>query len=123
MVWLMVALGGAVGSMLRYGAGRLTDSQLGQSTFLPTFLVNISGAFALGLFLTIAMEKVAVPEEFRVLVAVGLLGGYTTFSNLSFEAVQLAQSGEVLRAGAGIAANIVLGLMAAYLGILAARSF
>ena len=123
MVWLMVALGGAVGSVLRYGVGRLAVTYLGAPTLLDTFIVNVSGSFALGVFLVIALDRVAVPAEVRGFVAVGLLGGYTTFSTLSFEAVRVAESGEVLRAGVSIAGNVVMGLVAAYLGILAARSF
>ena len=123
MVWLLVALGGAIGSVMRYGVGRLAVSYWGESTVLGTIIVNVSGSFALGLFITLGLEKVAVPVEFRVMVAVGLLGGYTTFSALSFDAVRLAESGEVLRAGLSVAGNVGLGLAAAYLGILAGRSF
>ena len=123
MIWFMVALGGATGSVLRYGVGRLAVTYLGPSTFLDTLFVNVTGAFALGLFITFALERVHVPDELRGVVAVGFLGGYTTFSTLAFEAVRLAESGELLRAGASLLGNIVLGLLAAYLGIIAARSF
>lgn len=87
------------------------------------FFVNVTGSFALGLFITLTMDKVSVPTEYRALVAVGILGGYTTFSTLSVEAMRLAESGEVLKAGISVAGNIVVGLLAAYLGILAARAF
>ena len=123
MVWILVALGGAVGSVLRYGAGRLAVSFFGQSTVLDTFFVNITGSFALGVFITLSMERAAVPAEYRGLVAIGLLGGYTTFSTLSVEAMRLAESGEVLKAGLSVGGNIVVGLLAAYLGIMAARAF
>ena len=123
MVWLMVALGGAVGSVLRYGAGRLAVSYFGPSTVLDTFFVNVTGSFALGVFVALTLERVSVPTEYRGLVAVGLLGGYTTFSTLSVEAMRLAESGEVLKAGVSVAGNIAIGLLAAYLGILAARAF
>ena len=123
MVWLMVALGGAVGSVLRYGASRLAVSYFGPSTVLDTFFVNVTGSFALGVFIALTLERVSVPTEYRGLVAVGLLGGYTTFSTLSVEAMRLAESGEVLKAGVSVAGNIAIGLLAAYLGILAARTF
>ncbi|PKB83377.1 MAG: hypothetical protein BZY88_02045 [SAR202 cluster bacterium Io17-Chloro-G9] len=123
MIWLLVALGGAIGSVLRYGVGRLAVSYLGPSTVLDTLFVNITGSFALGLFITIALERSPVPQDLRSLVVVGFLGGYTTFSTLSYEAVRLAESGELLRAGASLGGNVVLGLLAAYLGIIAARSF
>jgi CrcB protein len=119
----MVALGGALGSVLRFGVGRLTANYLGGPAFLDTFIVNVTGSFALGVFLTIILERIAVPIEVRAFLAVGLLGGFTTFSTLSVEAVRVAESGEVLKAGASIAANLVFGLLAAYLGFLAARSF
>lgn len=123
MVWFMVALGGAVGSVLRYGASRLAVTYFGPSTVLDTFFVNVTGSFALGVFIALTLEKVSVPAEYRGLVAVGLLGGYTTFSTLSVEAMRLAESGEVLKAGLSVAGNVAVGLLAAYLGFLAARAF
>jgi len=121
--WFMVALGGAVGSVLRYGASRLAVTYFGPSTVLDTFFVNVTGSFALGVFIALTLEKVSVPAEYRGLVAVGLLGGYTTFSTLSVEAMRLAESGEVLKAGLSVAGNVAVGLLAAYLGFLAARAF
>ena len=123
MVWVMVALGGAVGSVLRYGAERMAVTFIGPSTVLDTLFVNVTGSFALGVFITLTLERVSVPSEYRVLIAVGLLGGYTTFSTLSVEAMRLAESGEVLKAGLSVAGNIAIGLFAAYLGIQAARAF
>lgn len=123
MVWLMVALGGAAGSVLRYGVGRLAVSYFGPSTVLDTFFVNVTGSFALGVFIALTLERVSVPTEYRGLVAIGLLGGYTTFSTLSVEAIRLAESGEVLKAGLSVAGNVAVGLLAAYMGMLAARAF
>lgn len=123
MVWLMVALGGAAGSVLRYGAGRLAVSYFGPSTILDTFFVNVTGSFALGVFIALTLDRVSVPTEYRGLVAIGLLGGYTTFSTLSVEAIRLAESGEVLKAGLSVAGNVAVGLLAAYMGMLAARAF
>ena len=123
MVWVMVALGGAVGSVLRYGAERMAVTFIGPSTVLDTLFVNVTGSFALGVFITLTLERVSVPSEYRGLIAVGLLGGYTTFSTLSVEAMRLAESGEVMKAGLSVAGNIAVGLLAAYLGIQAARAF
>ena len=121
MIWFAVGLGGAVGSMMRYGTGRLAVSYWGSSTVLATLLVNVTGSFLLGLFMTLVLGKLSLPAEYRALVAVGLLGGFTTFSTFSFEVVQLAESGALLRAGATVIGNVVLGLSAAYLGVLVAR--
>ena len=101
----------------------MASEYFGTTTVLATFVVNVSGSFALGMFMALVSDKVAVPVEYRALVAVGLLGGFTTFSTFSFDVVHMAESGEALEAGLSVAGNVVLGLAAAYLGILAGRSF
>ena len=86
-----------------------------------TFVVNVTGSFALGFFFALALERIAIPVEARALIAIGFLGGYTTFSTLSFESIRLLESGEVVRASASLLGNLVIGLGAAYLGIFLAR--
>ena len=122
MAWLLVALGGAGGSVLRYGVGRLAASYLGPTTVMGTFIVNVSGSFLLGLFIALALEKASLSGNLRALVAVGFLGGYTTFSTLSLESVRLVEDGELVRAAASILGNLVLGLAAAYIGLLLGRA-
>jgi CrcB protein len=124
MVWLMVALGGAVGAVLRYAVGRLAMTYLGPSTVLGTFLVNVTGSFLLGLFITLVLERspLSVNARLVLMIAVGLLGSYTTFSTFSFESIRLIESGYVLRAGGSILGNVVVSLGAAYLGILLGRA-
>ena len=122
MTWALVALGGAAGSVLRYAVGRLAIAYLGPSTVLGTFIVNVTGSFALGLFITLSLQHTSIPTNARIMIAVGLFGGYTTFSTFSFESVQLIEAGELLRAGASVLGNLVLSLAAAYLGILLGRA-
>ena len=76
----------------------------------------------LGLFVSVSAERVGVPDEVRLLVAVGFLGAYTTFSTLTVASVQLADSGDLLRGALNIVGSIVVGLVAAYLGIIAGRA-
>ena len=121
MIWLAVALGGAAGSVLRYGAGRLAINYFGPTTVLATFAVNVSGSFALGLFYALAAERTPLPVEIRALIGIGLIGGYTTFSTFSFETISLLESGEPTRAAASALAHLILGLASAYLGMLVAR--
>ena len=125
MIWLAVALGGAVGSVLRYGVGRLALVYFGPTTVLATFAVNISGSFALGIFYGLAAQRtnlpVEIPMEIRALIGIGLIGGYTTFSTFSFETVQLLESGELTKAAASVLGNLLLGIASAYLGMLVAR--
>ena len=123
MVWLLVAIGGAAGSVLRYGAGRLAAHYLGADTILGTFAVNIAGSFALGLLATMFVARSPLlPPELRAMATVGLLGGFTTFSTLAYDGVRLLAGGEYGRAGAMLAGNIIIGLAAAYLGVLAGRA-
>jgi CrcB protein len=122
LIWVLVALGGGAGSVLRYGVGRLSVHYLGPTSVWGTFLVNVTGSFALGLFIALALEKFAIPVQLRALIAVGLLGGYTTFSTFSLESVQLLESGQLLRAAASLLGNLALGLAAAYLGLLLGRT-
>ena len=123
MVWLLVAVGGAAGSVLRYGVGRLAAHWLGADTMAGTLTVNVAGSFALGLLATLLLTRsgLGLPPELRTMATVGLLGGFTTFSTLAYDGIRLLSNGEYARAGVYIAANIILGLAAAALGVLAGR--
>ncbi len=118
---MAVALGGAAGSVLRYGAGRLAINYFGPTTVVATFAVNVSGSFALGLFYALAAERTSLPVEIRALIGIGLIGGYTTCSTFSFETLRLLESGDLTRAAASVLGNLLLGLASAYLGMLVAR--
>ena len=122
MTYLLVAVGGAVGSVLRFAAGRVAVQLFGAGTVWGTFFVNVTGSFALGFFLAYALQRGEVSADLRAMVAVGLLGGYTTFSTLSYDTIRLLESGDFGRAGLNIAANLAVGLGAAYIGILAGRA-
>lgn len=122
MIWLMVAAGGAAGSVLRFAVGRLAIQLLGTGTVWGTLFVNVTGSFALGFFLAYALQRGELSADLRAMVAIGLLGGYTTFSTLSYDTIRLLESGDLARAGINILASLALGLAAAYLGIIAGRA-
>jgi len=122
VIWLLVAVGGAAGSVLRYAAGRLAAHYLGADTVVGTFTVNVAGSFALGVLATLFISRSDWPLELRAMLTVGLLGGFTTFSTLAYDGVRLVSSGELGRAGISIAANLAVGLAAAYLGVLVGRT-
>ena len=122
MIWLMVAAGGAAGSVLRFAVGRLAIQLLGTGTVWGTLFVNVTGSFALGFFLAYALQRGELSADLRAMVAIGLLGGYTTFSTLSYDTIRLLESGDLSRAGINILASLALGLAAAYLGIIAGRA-
>jgi len=108
--------------VLRYGIGRMAVTYLGPATVMGTFLVNVSGSFALGLFMGLALERTIIPVNLRSLLAIGFLGGYTTFSTFTFESLRLVEDGEAFRAVVSVLGNVVFGLTAAYLGILLGRA-
>ena len=115
MTWLGVALGGALGSVLRYAVGlALVRAPLGFP--LGTLLVNVLGSFALGV-LARWLSAPAFDPAWRIALTVGVCGGFTTFSTFSAELVALAQEGRVARAAAYAAASLVLGLAATAAGL------
>lgn len=118
---LVVAIAGAAGSVLRYGVAGFVDDRLG-STALGTFIVNISGALLLGLFLGLTEDRWLAPTLARTAIAIGFLGAYTTFSTLTFETVDLAESGSTATALLTIGGSVVIGLAAMYAGLTAGRA-
>ncbi len=118
----MVALGGAVGATSRYGVDRAVIGIVGGPTVLGTFVVNITGSFLLGLLIAFTAERTGWLLESRLLVAVGFLGSYTTFSTLTVAGLQLFQSGEVTRGLLNVFGSIALGLLAAFLGLVLGRA-
>jgi fluoride exporter len=112
-----VGLAGAIGSMLRYAIGLNVD----QSRFpWATLGINLSGSFVLAFFLTIALGR--WPVAVMTPVAVGLLGGYTTFSTFAWEGFVMGREGRVGAALAYVSVSVVGGLVAASAGYSLARA-
>ena len=124
MQYFWVGLGGCLGAIARYTAGRLVS---GSSFFAAysfpwaTLVVNVLGSFAIGLLAVLLMHRSAGSEELRLLLIVGFLGSFTTFSAFSLETLTLLNDGVWLRAVLNILANVLLCLIAVVLGYTAAR--
>ncbi|MDN5698232.1 MAG: fluoride efflux transporter CrcB [Rubrobacter sp.] len=118
---LLVAAGGAVGAALRYLLGGWMQSRLGPEFPWGTFIVNVSGCLLIGAVLGL-VERGALPSEARLFLAVGVLGGYTTFSTFGYETLRLVESGETIPALFNAVGQLALGLVAVYLGLAAARA-
>lgn len=121
MQWLFVAGGGALGALSRYAIDRAVINTIGPTVW-GTFLVNITGSFALGVFVAMAAERANWPIAARMFLAVGFLGSYTTFSTLTVAGVQLFDTGEITRALVNVVGSILVGLLAAFLGIVVGRA-
>lgn len=119
---LLIALGGALGSVMRYGVSRLTQPLGGGDFPAGTLTVNLTGAFGVGLLVTYLLERSTISAELRVAATVGLLGVYTTFSTFALETVELIDAGEWFYAAANILGSVVVALFAVWLGQTLARS-
>jgi len=112
----MVALGGALGALLRYLVAGFVQERLGGLFPWGTLFVNASGSFLLGFFFERALHS-AVSAEWRLFFAVGVLGAYTTFSTYSYETLALLREGALGLAFAYALGTLALGVAAALLGV------
>lgn len=119
---VLVALGGAFGSVLRYFTGVVLLRLLG--AFFPwgTFAVNLIGSFLIGLFAEMVARKFNASTEMRLLLITGLLGGFTTFSAFTLDAVSLIGRGDVALSLLYVIASVVLAILAVYGGLAAGRA-
>jgi len=110
-----VALGSSLGGMLRFGISRVFTW-----TAFPvgTLLINISGSFFLGWFLTVVGNRIIVSDYTRLGIAVGFVGAYTTFSTYMFESDRLMQDGLGFRATSYVLGSVLLGLIAVRFGVM-----
>lgn len=111
--FLLVGIGGALGSMLRYGCNLF----IGLKPFpLATLLINTTGSFIIGVVVACAAKNETFAANWRLFLATGICGGFTTFSAFSLENVQLLESGKFGMLAFYIAASVLLGIAAVWLG-------
>lgn len=114
--FLLVGVGGAIGSMGRYAVWRLIAPRSGGFPW-ATFAANVTGSFVLGLLAGLFLGSISDSVRFGVFF--GVLGGYTTFSTFAVDTVELVRVGETVAAVSNVVLSIVLGLGAALAGLLA----
>jgi fluoride exporter len=117
-----VVVGAGIGGGLRYVLGGWIADRWGASFPWHTMVINVGGAFLLGVLMALSVERGLVSPSMRLLLGVGVLGGFTTFSTLSYESVALMQQGLVTQGVANMFGSAVLGLAAVVLGLLAGRA-
>ncbi len=117
MQWLAIALGGALGSVLRFAAVSYLTPLLNYRFPIGTFIVNLLGSFLIGIAYVLLVEKARLPVEYRLFFITGVLGGFTTFSAFSLEILQLWQEGHWLNALIYASSSVVLGLLCAFVGM------
>ena len=121
MPWIAIAAGGAVGAVLRHGVNQLCLHLLGAGFPWGTMLVNITGALAMGLLVGAFAGFGEVAQTTRLFLTVGVLGGFTTFSAFSLDAVLMIQKGQITEACFYVLASVVLSLAALYAGLMLVR--
>ena len=115
---LFIALGGGLGANARYWLGTLVENYLGDELPYATFIVNITGSFLLGMFLTLISTRYpSANQSYQWSISIGFLGAYTTFSTFKYETIMLAGTGNYLGALMNTGLSIFVGLIAAWLGI------
>lgn len=115
-IWLAVALGGAIGALLRFAVSRGAVGIFGAGFPWGTLIVNAVGAFAIGFLAAWFASRLAVGPALRALVLTGTLGALTTFSTFSLETLQLTQTAAFGKAAASIVANLCMSLVLVWLG-------
>ena len=120
---LLVFLGGGLGAVSRYLLTSFIGNQVGGNFPFGTFTANVLGSFCMGFAMFCFMSRgVAVPEHIRLLLLVGFLGGFTTFSSFSMETVSLLQNQHIVSSIMNVAGNVCLGIGAVLAGMMAANA-
>lgn len=114
--YMVVLAGAGLGGLARYALGTWILAKYGGRFPLGTFLINISGAFLIGVLMTPLSGKMQLHPNWRLFLIVGILGGYTTFSAFAYETLQAVRSGERWIGLLYVTGSVVLGYMAVWLG-------
>jgi len=121
---LLVGVGGFVGSAFRYGLSTWIGSLQGSRPLpLGTLAVNVVGCFLLGLLAGLGETRLTLGPQWRLLLFVGLLGGFTTFSTFGYETISLVRQAEVWKASLNVVAQVAVGLGAVWTGLIIARAW
>jgi CrcB protein len=115
--YLAIGAAGSLGAMLRYFVASLCGRMFRTEFPVGTLVINLTGSLFLGWFLTVIRERIPVSDTFRLAVAVGFVGAYTTFSTFAYESNALLEDGASLKAIVNMFGSLLLGLVAVRLGV------
>ena len=121
--YLLIAFGGALGSMARYWVGTAVANRMGTKFPYGTFVINITACVIIGFSLTVLAKRADLNPAWRFLVPVGFIGAYSTFSTYEWETLSTVRSGAFLEASLYAFSSLFLGLIAVWAGILIAEKF
>ena len=118
---LAIAAGGAIGALLRYWTSTAVHNRLGTGFPYGTLTVNVAGSLLMGFLYIWLIDRLAVGPALRAFLLIGILGAFTTFSTFSMETLNLLESGQPGKALANVLVSVTVCIIAAGLGVLAAR--
>lgn len=119
--YLMVAIGGGLGSVLRFWVGGFVSGKMGTRFPYGTFLINCTASFLIGFIITVLAEKTHWSPNLRFLIPIGFIGGYSTFSTFEYETFRVIQDGEFMIAALNVVLSVIVGFIAVWLGVIAGR--
>jgi CrcB protein len=120
--YLLIAFGGALGSLARYAVGSAVTNRMGMRFFYGTFVVNMTACLIIGFSLTWLGRHTEISPAWRFLIPIGFIGAYITFSTFEWETFTALETSAFLLATLYVTLSILLGLIALWLGVLLARA-
>ena len=117
----IIGIGGFLGAISRYGVALWIGQRWGRNFPLGTFAINVSGSFLIGLLMTLFAERFMVNPQWRLMLIVGFLGAYTTFSTFEYETGALLKDSEWLIAMLNVLLSVIVGFIALKLGEVLAK--
>ena len=120
--YLLIGIGGGLGSILRFWLGSYIGSRMGTRFPYGTFVINITGSFLIGLVFALLTVRTQWSPNWRYLIPIGFIGGYPTFSSFEFETLRSIQDGQIALGLLYVATSVVVGFVAVWGGMIAGRA-
>lgn len=120
--YVLVGVGGCLGSILRFWLGSYIGEKMGTRFPYGTFVINVTGSFLIGLIFALLTAKTQWSPNWRYLIPIGFIGGYTTFSSFEYETLRTIQDGQLGLALLYIGLSVFIGFVAVWGGVIAGKA-